>query len=138
MHANTMFRSNPREYLAHGLDVLLEGLTPFIEGRFRDVYGPRWYAESERAVDESREWTPGRGLCRMCEHSSKSCTSDRIFSAAHDSTSANVTWPATYCRCATNACTSSPFPSTMHFARSMVSRPCSPASSRHSRMRFGT
>lgn len=61
MHANTMFRSNPREYVVHGLDVLLEGLTPFIEGRFRDVYGPCWYAEFERAVGESREWTPRSG-----------------------------------------------------------------------------
>ncbi len=42
MHANTMFRSNPREYVVRGLDVLLEGLTPFIEGRFQGVYGPHW------------------------------------------------------------------------------------------------
>jgi len=61
MHANTMFRSNPREYVVRGLDVLLEGLTPFIEGRFQGVYGPHWQGEYKQAVDESREWTPRAG-----------------------------------------------------------------------------
>jgi len=61
MHANTMFRSNPREYVVLGLDVLLEGLTPFIEGRFQGVYGPHWQGEYKQAVDESREWTPRAG-----------------------------------------------------------------------------
>ncbi len=30
MYANTAFRNSPREYVMRGLDILLEGLTPFI------------------------------------------------------------------------------------------------------------
>ncbi len=58
MHANTEFRSNPREYVIRGLDILLEGLTPFIEGRFQGAYGPHWQGIYKQAVDESREWAP--------------------------------------------------------------------------------
>lgn len=61
MHANTEFRSNPREYVMRGLDILLEGLTPFIEGCFQGAYGPHWQGEYKQAVDESREWTPQAG-----------------------------------------------------------------------------
>jgi predicted AAA+ superfamily ATPase len=56
----TMALTN-RDRVHKGLDLLMEGLKPFVERQLEAQYGENWRAEAADALRQTREWQPGDG-----------------------------------------------------------------------------
>src|SRR5437588_856521 len=50
-----------RDRVHGGLDLLMEGLAPFVERQFEAVYGDNWRATAAATLREAKEWHAGDG-----------------------------------------------------------------------------